>query len=301
MKKKTYTIFVLSDPSPSYKKFTLRRSTIIKTIAGLVLLSAAAVLVVYHSAQVSIQAARYQELTENVKQLKEENFHLSVATNRFFQKISNIESFQEQLSKIAGQDGYDASPRMPSGSGEEIFDYEMYDTDILNTLPLLEDKTARLEEKFQDLLDYYQKNTDLLASTPAIWPAKGYISSYFRYRFDPFSGKREFHPGIDIVSDFGSKVRCTADGVVRFAKRKGSYGKVVCVKHKFGYETRYGHLSKIVVKENQNVKRGDVIGYLGSTGKSTGPHLHYEVLYNNKNVNPLHYMIDEYRSNLTPS
>jgi len=146
-----------------------------------------------------------------------------------------------------------------------------------------------------------KKNTDLLASTPSIWPSRGYISSYFRYRIDPFSGKREFHSGIDIVSGFGSKVASTADGVIRFAERKGSYGKVVCIKHKFGYETRYGHLSKILVKENQTVKRGEIIGQLGSTGKSTGPHLHYEVRYNSKSMNPLHYMIDEYRSSLSPS
>jgi len=301
MNKKKYTIFVVSDPLPSYKKLTIRKGTIVKFFAGFIFFLLLTSGLIYHSAQISYKASKYDELSKEVKYLKDENLHLTVATNRFLKQVSNLEDYQEQLSLIAGQSVYQSFPSAPKGSGQEVFDYEQYDTDIMNTLPLLQNKTARLEEKFQDLLNYYQRNASLLASTPSIWPIKGYISSYFRYRIDPFSGKREFHEGVDIVGIFGGKIVCTADGVVIFSKRKGSYGKVVCVKHNFGYETRYGHLSKILVTPDQKLKRGDIVGYLGSTGKSTGPHVHYEVLYNNKNVNPLNYMVEEYRFVLSPS
>jgi len=107
---------------------------------------------------------------------------------------------------------------------------------------------------------------------------------------------RNFHPGIDVSTSRGTPIVAPADGIVAVATRKGGFGNFIIIKHKLGYITRYGHLQKFNVRRGQLVKRGQVIGFVGNTGKSRGPHLHYEVLRNNKAVNPLHYIIEKYKS-----
>ena len=117
-------------------------------------------------------------------------------------------------------------------------------------------------------------------------PAKGWISSDYGYRTDPFSGKKGFHHGIDIAGKKGSKVRTVASGVVVFAGKKNGYGNIVEILHANGYTTKYGHNNKNLVKVGDLLNRGDVIGLMGSTGRSTGPHVHFEITYNGKRVNP---------------
>lgn len=142
-----------------------------------------------------------------------------------------------------------------------------------------------------ELADYYSGvMNDLdkkLMITPIGFPANGEISSLFGYRNNPFGGRQtEYHSGIDFKGKIGDPIKATAEGVVVFAGTKGGYGRCVIIKHDKQFKTLYGHLSKIKVKNNQKVMPGDVIGQLGSTGRSTGPHLHYEVIQNDKKINP---------------
>ena len=143
-------------------------------------------------------------------------------------------------------------------------------------------------------VDFMKKDIDNLfstmKSTPVGTPLKGKINSHFGYRKDPFKRKAGFHPGIDIDADYGQAVIATADGVVTKASWHSSYGKTVIIKHEDKYETLFGHLSKITVKEGDTVKVGDVIGKAGSTGRSTGTHLHYEVIKDSKRVNPKNFL-----------
>ncbi len=127
-------------------------------------------------------------------------------------------------------------------------------------------------------------------SIPVGLPLKGVITSRFGYRPDPFTGEIRFHTGIDIKATYKQPVRATADGKVVFSGWKKGYGKVVIIKHKNGYETVYAHLSYKRVGRNQPVKAGQIIGYAGSTGRSTGVHLHYEIRKNGKPVNPIRYI-----------
>jgi murein DD-endopeptidase MepM/ murein hydrolase activator NlpD len=131
-----------------------------------------------------------------------------------------------------------------------------------------------------------------LAATPAIWPTRGYISGVFGNRIHPFTGRYEFHGALDIATQLGNKIIAPADGVVLVAETKEYYGKMVIIDHGFGYTTRYGHLSGFNVREGQRVKRYDVIGYVGTTGRSNGPHLHYEVRYYDKPLNPADFILD---------
>ena len=143
-------------------------------------------------------------------------------------------------------------------------------------------------------VDYMKNDIDSLFNTmksvPVGTPLQGKINSNFGYRKDPFRGRAAFHSGIDIDANYGQKIVATADGVVTKASWHSSYGKAVTIKHEGGYETLYGHLSKITVIEGETVKVGDVIGKAGSTGRSTGVHLHYEVIKNGKRVNPKQFL-----------
>ncbi len=126
--------------------------------------------------------------------------------------------------------------------------------------------------------------------TPSIWPVLGHITDSFGERLDPFSGEGAFHTGVDVGADYGAPVHCTADGVIVTADTHTGYGRVVIVDHGFGLTTWYAHLSSYAVVAGTRVKRGEVVGYTGISGRSTGPHVHYEVRMNNAPVNPWRYM-----------
>ena len=129
-------------------------------------------------------------------------------------------------------------------------------------------------------------------SMPTITPVQGYLSSNFGYRISPFSGYRVIHSGIDIATKYGSPIKATAKGIVVFTGYKPLYGNIVIIDHGNGYITRYGHCSSILVNEGRLVKKGDIIARVGSTGRSTGPHVHYEVLVNGIPINPLSFTLD---------
>jgi murein DD-endopeptidase MepM/ murein hydrolase activator NlpD len=127
----------------------------------------------------------------------------------------------------------------------------------------------------------------LKAATPTIWPAHGWLTGTFGGRSDPFTGQPAFHEGLDISAEKGQPVFATADGTIESTGYTGDYGNLVIIRHDFGLTTRYGHLSRFSMGAGASVKRGDVIGYVGSTGRSTGSHVHYEILANGKLLNPL--------------
>ena len=129
-----------------------------------------------------------------------------------------------------------------------------------------------------------------MANAPSLWPVVGRITSSFGERMDPFNGEGAFHAGIDISSSFGESVRATADGVVLTAGLASGYGREIVIDHGHGVQTLYGHLSGFAIGAGQEVKRGQVIGYVGTSGRSTGPHLHYEVRIRNTPVNPHKYL-----------
>lgn len=162
--------------------------------------------------------------------------------------------------------------------------------DISKHFRSLDRKRITLETELRQLQDYYTTNEILMAATPSLMPVRGYPSDRFGRRADPFDGERDFHPGIDISAPRGAKVVATADGMVVFAGYQKDYGRLVAIEHKFGISTRYGHLNRYTVKPGDQVSKGDIIGYVGSTGRSTGPHVHYEVRLRNQPLNPLRFI-----------
>jgi murein DD-endopeptidase MepM/ murein hydrolase activator NlpD len=165
-----------------------------------------------------------------------------------------------------------------------------------NTFGLLKDLLSGLEDRLQSVRVDVDKRNQLAAATPSIWPTHGWLSSTAGNRTDPFTGEKDFHPGLDISADKGDPVYATADGKVVNASAAGNYGNLVILDHGYGLETRYGHLSAFKVKLDQQVKRGDLIGLVGSTGRATGPHLHYEVRANGRILNPLQLLLSPRRT-----
>lgn len=145
-------------------------------------------------------------------------------------------------------------------------------------------------ESVANIRDYLSEQRDVYRATPKGWPVEGYLSSKFGYRIHPQRKTREFHTGLDIATKPGKPVMATADGIVSYAGWSGANGNLVVIEHGFGYSTGYAHNKKIMVSVGKKVKRGDVIAYVGSTGRSTGPHVHYEVWIDRKPVNPTTYI-----------
>lgn len=165
---------------------------------------------------------------------------------------------------------------------------EKLDHNINQLDEILNFETKDQEEILKELTAYERQ----LDHTPSIWPVYTRILSIFGSRFHPVWRKRITHEGVDLKASFGSKVRATADGIVTFAGWQGGYGNVVIISHDYGFETRYAHNSQLLVHQGQSVKKGQVICISGSTGVSTGPHLHYEVRINGSPANPVPFLKD---------
>lgn len=162
-----------------------------------------------------------------------------------------------------------------------------------DTFGLLRNVLQGLESRLHDVRSTVDKRNALAEATPSIWPAHGWLSSGMGARRDPLNGGADYHAGLDIAGDKGQPVYATASGRVTHVGYQGAYGNLVVIDHGFGLETKYGHLSRFSVKKGQRVVRGHVIGTLGSTGRATGTHLHYEVRANGRLLNPLQLLTQQ--------
>jgi murein DD-endopeptidase MepM/ murein hydrolase activator NlpD len=152
---------------------------------------------------------------------------------------------------------------------------------------VMRDVLGAIENRLDAVRSDVEKRRSLADATPSIWPVAGWLTSSFGNRRDPFTGGRDFHPGLDISANHGDPVLAPAAGTVAAADATGNYGNLVVLDHGFGIVTKYGHLARFGVTQGQQVNRGDVLGYVGSTGRSTSPHLHYEIWVNEKLTNPM--------------
>lgn len=208
-------------------------------------------------------------------------------TERMAHRLQTLEVQMRRLAALAGAEP--VAPRM-GGLGGTLgspgFDYvsERIE-DLSGRLATLDRQGAALE---QVLID----KSRLLASTPSVWPVRGYVSSGYGRRPDPFTGEIEMHYGLDISADAGTPVRVTADGVVLSTGDSPTYGRYVVVSHGFDRTTRYAHLSRVVARSGQRLQRGEIVGEVGSTGRTRSPHLHYEVWVNNRARNPRDFILD---------
>jgi len=215
-----------------------------------------------------------------------------VNLNRFEKKIriiANIENSAEQdgLFGVGGSIPEDLNPAAELENQHSSLVRGMHEQ-----IGQLQAASETQNEGLESLLKYLEDQRNLLASTPAIVPVNGWITSRFGYRKSPFTGRREFHKGLDIASRKKSSIIAPADGVVTYVGLKGLLGKVITIDHGHGMVTRFGHLYKALKKPGDKVKRGEEIALVGNSGRSTGSHVHYEVLLNGLPVNPEKYIIN---------
>ena len=163
-------------------------------------------------------------------------------------------------------------------------------TKVNASLKLTNQQAVQQEASFKEINVFLDKQRSILAATPSIWPVKGWITSGFGKRASPLTGEPGRHMGVDIANEVNTPIRAAADGIVTYAGWESGYGRLVAIEHGYGFSTRYGHCARVDVKVGDEVKRGQVIGYMGSTGRSTGSHVHYEVRIHGMPVDPEKYL-----------
>jgi murein DD-endopeptidase MepM/ murein hydrolase activator NlpD len=239
-----------------------------------------------YEAQLDIMNERLEEMSGMVASLEERD-------DKIYREIFGAP--MPKSIRTGGVGGTDRYAELKGYSNTESL------TKMASTIDQLSRKMLVQSRSYDELVKLAKAKADMLASIPAIQPISNKelrrMASGYGYRIDPIYKTRKFHKGMDFTAPTGTKIYATGDGVVKEIERKQwGYGQSIVLNHGFGYQTRYAHLSKSAVKPGQKVKRGELIGYVGSSGKSTAPHLHYEVLYRGDAVNPVNF----YYNDLSP-
>jgi murein DD-endopeptidase MepM/ murein hydrolase activator NlpD len=301
MAKKYFSVLIVPHCAQKFKSITLSH----KTIKTLITLSAiGALFLIFFLVDyftMNVTRTKFRALQKESIEQKKLLSDYEDSVKKLREAVQNFESYAKKLNVMAGLRSSEVMAEMGIGGGETPAgeDSAALDPPQVGQSITLQD-AKDLAQKAQDvgksldvLANYFETQTARLASTPTIWPTMGWVSSAFAYRDDPFTGKKTFHYGIDIATNFGNPVVATADGVVLSLGNDKIGGRSISISHGSGITTHYLHLSKFLVKAGQKVKRGDVIGLVGKSGKALGPHLHYEVRVNNRPMNPYNYILEE--------
>jgi murein DD-endopeptidase MepM/ murein hydrolase activator NlpD len=234
------------------------------------------------------QRRQIQSFAQEINDLKSSLKSL----NDFETKIrimANLEHKTDQASLFAvgGSMPDDLDPKLPLSQDHLRLVREMHDH-----MDQVQQASSVQENSFQLLLKSLKGKRNLLAATPSLRPTTGWVSSKFGYRVSPFTGRKEFHKGLDIATRQGTPIIAPADGIVTFSAKKWLIGNMLTIDHGYGMVTRYGHIHKFMKKKGDHVKRGELVALVGNSGRSTGPHLHYEVRVSGVPVNPTKYILD---------
>ena len=296
MARSFYTFIIVPNASSRLHKLRLTMSVLyilaaIGAISFLVTLGLG-----FSYAKMAFIVADYNKLQAENVDLKVQKKNLEVSTVRLGTKLTALENLSEKLTSLIQNDSL--NKRFPKltvrAVGGSKVDYPTADlignSNLRSDVDVLKDRTTDLESQMRLLESVAVTRANIIRYTPTIWPVKGNISSHYGSRPDPFNGDAEMHLGLDISALYGSLVHAPADGIVVYAQRKSAYGNLVVLDHGNGLTTRHGHLSRFNVHVGQRVHKNDVIAFVGTTGRSTAPHLHYEVRLNDRPVNPRTYL-----------
>ncbi|MFQ5989755.1 MAG: M23 family metallopeptidase [Candidatus Methylomirabilales bacterium] len=300
MPNNVHTVLLLSDTTPRVRQFQVTppwlRGALIAATLGLLALS----YLLYQNATLRVDYAELHTLRKAVQA----QGTLKGKLQALGHEMERLRAFDHRVRLLAGMEKGTQTAVAVGGGTRQLERVSIEgvsgETGLLlermyEDLQRLEREVALREESLQTLTEYLTRQKDRLAATPSIWPTRGYVSSKFGPRKSPFTGRRQQHTGIDIAAALGTPIVAPADGVVTFAGRLAGHGRAIVVNHGFGFKTFYGHNKKNAVKKGDRVKRGQVIGYVGNSGYSTGSHLHYEVLVKGVPQDPLKYILDEQR------
>jgi len=290
-----YTLIIVPHAKARFRKIRVPIRLVQWGTVGLVLLSCLAAITMIYTTRMSWEVY-------SLRRLRVENAALVAKTREYEQRHGLLETRLHELEGVVTKLGVMAGiekvlPDSRVGGVGGLTNVETVSPSFDSaTLDGVEKTVTALQNRSKQLEGILADQRVLLASTPSIWPVRGYLSAGFGNRIDPFTGQLDFHAGIDISTPQGTRIMAPADGVVISCAVKGGYGNALIVDHGFGIVTRYAHLDHFNVRAGQRVHRGEVIGFVGSTGRSTAPHLHYEVWVRDQAQNPIQYILDEYRS-----
>ncbi|MCL4478331.1 MAG: M23 family metallopeptidase [Deltaproteobacteria bacterium] len=302
-KKKRITVLVIPDGTEKTKRFSISIG-IIKAVVLVIGIIGISFLTLIYS--VFDQQYRSHELFKTKKLVVEQNNQIMNFSNKIQDLQSRLESLQQLdmkiriLANIENPRTNNNTTYSMGGPTLDMGGYSIPSSDVNKGMLVkkmnmdmneLLSKTGIEEQSLHQIYEGILDKKDILLATPSIWPARGWITSPFGMRIDPFTGKRALHEGIDIATQTGNPVIAPANGIVTHAGPDDGFGNAVIIDHGYGVTTLYGHLSRVDVKVGQIVKRGQLIGNIGDTGMSTGPHLHYQVMINGVPVNPMRYLI----------
>jgi murein DD-endopeptidase MepM/ murein hydrolase activator NlpD len=295
-----YTIVIADRHTGVYRRFTLNARPAIVGVLGAFLLPVLVGIGLKWSVKAEIE-----QLQTSTAVLELENRSFRVTTGAL---TTQLQSLQHAITEIGQRAAIDprslkAMERLPAfvkaravgGPPRAANDRMLYIPGLNtpdDTFGVLRDLLYSLEARLRVVQSGVERREALAAATPTIWPAEGWLTDSFGRRSDPFTGEPAFHGGLDISTAKGQPVYATANGTVRSAEFAGAYGNMVVVDHGFGLATRYAHLHAFKVRPGETVRRGDVVGLAGSTGRATGDHVHYEVLANGQILNPLRFLTD---------
>jgi murein DD-endopeptidase MepM/ murein hydrolase activator NlpD len=284
---KSYSCIIVNRATGAINRFTL-------SLAGwclilITLLALPLYLLVYAEWSASLAVARLQ--MQNTR-LEVENSAYLVTANDLAVQLAGLDATMVGLTGRVDMDPslLQAMSKLPDniqiGTPKTVIERER----ALNALDRLRILLSSVGDRLSTLQRGVAYREALASATPASWPTKGRITATYGYRSDPFTGEQNFHPAIDISDQEGKPVYATATGQVFFAGPDGEYGNLVEIHHGFNLTTRYGHLSSFAIVEGDTVQSGDVIGYVGATGRATGYHVHYEILSNGRTIDPMKFL-----------
>lgn len=302
-REKFFTLMIV--PHSGKSTFSIRVPIIFLKILGGIL-AGILVAVVIFTVNLSISyrhvKASNQDLAaklEDYKDIEQQLDYFMEKTQTLQEKMKGIEKFDNEIRNLLKNDpalkkNSDIQKAPASKANQVLASRNGTDRKkAIEDLLLLEKELPKREESLKQLKEVVIQRASRMASTPSVWPTVGRVTSTFGYRRSPFGYRREFHDGVDIAAAYGSPIVSAADGMVTFTGYRPGYGYMVTISHGYGFETSYGHTSKILVKPGQKVKKGQVIARVGNTGRSTGPHVHYIVKLNGILKDPKLFIVKE--------
>ena len=295
-----FTLMIIPRTKSAVTKISFSSKVVRRLLIGSILVVLIGLYVVYDYAGIKRDRLELSRLRQQTLQQSQQIADLSLKVDEFADRMEGLKQFDKKIRILATNQG-GRDNRIPLGIGgsnnerirlKELIDQgdEKLVSGMRKSISQLNEDANEREQSFDELLAFFREQKSLLAATPSIWPVRGWVTSEFGSRQNPFGGGNEFHKGMDIATRVGKEIIAPADGFVAEVAYRSDEGHTIRIEHGYGVSTSYLHLSKPAIKQGIRVEKGDVIGYAGDIGRSTGPHLHYAVYINNVPVNPRKYL-----------
>jgi murein DD-endopeptidase MepM/ murein hydrolase activator NlpD len=300
-KKEYFTFMFLPGPNERVRTLSISKSALKTALLSLAAVVVLSLYLVYEYNDAKDKVWELQSVREELMQQKAQVQGFALNMLDYKRQMFLLRDLDTKLRRVVSLGPRDRAQQVLGIGGPDELGLQNLTTmgekkqaealkEMHQELSQMKGAASKQEASLQMLIEYFEDKRSLYASTPSVWPVRGWVTSPFGNRTSPFSGILKFHEGLDVAAQTGTPVMAPADGVVVKAGFSTGYGNMVEISHGYGIKTVFAHNSRLNVKAGQRIRRGDVICYVGDSGSSTGPHLHYEVRLNGLPVNPVKYM-----------